>query len=99
MAVGAVGTPLKLGEAKSAPPAAETSLASKDTDPRRPLKADTPTAAMSAVVSVTAPVRPLKLATPAATAATAAITNAVVANWVVEVAGAAVGAEGTPVNA
>ena len=72
IAVGAVGTPESAGEAKSAPPTAEMSLASNDTDPVRPLKADTPTAAMSAVVRVTSPVRVLNDDTPVATAPTAA---------------------------
>ena len=75
-AVGALGTPVKLGDAKSAPP----------------------TPVMSAVRKLTLPVRPLKLDTPVVDAATAASTNAVVANWVVLVPGAAVGPLGVPVN-
>src|SRR5215831_6472607 len=75
--VGAVGLPVKVGEAVGAPPAP----------------------VMSAVSSVTAPVRVLKLDTPAVEAATAAVTNAVVATEVSLSPGAGVGAVGLPVKA
>ena len=68
--------PVKVGEAISAPPAAET----------------------SAPMSVIAPVRLLKLVTPPGLAAIAALTKAVLANWVEFVPGAAVGPAGTPVK-
>src|SRR5262249_50841564 len=48
---------------------------------------------------VTAPVRVLKLETPPTLACTAACTKAVVANWLVLVPGAAVGALGRPEKA
>jgi hypothetical protein len=58
-----------------------------------------PAAVTSFRISVTAPVRPLKVETPEGAETIAAITNAVVATWVVLVEGAAVGAVGTPVKA
>ena len=51
------------------------------------------------VVRTTAPVKPLTDVTAPDAAATAAVTKAVVASWVVLVPGAAVGAVGVPVNA
>ena len=58
-----------------------------------------PTAEMSEAWKVTAPVRALKLVTGAGTAAMAVVTYAVVAIWVLLVAGAAVGAVGVPLRA
>ena len=57
-----------------------------------------PAPVMSAPLKVTMPVRVLNEATPAVLSATAFSTNAVVANWPVELPGGAVGPDGKPVN-
>ena len=88
-AVGAVGTPVKAGELTIAPPAAETSLASKVIEPRASVEGRHADRRDIGRRRVTAPVRVLNELTPPATAVTAAWTNCVV-RGVMFVLGAAV---------